>query len=164
MTRAHRAVLSLGANIGDAAATLRSARDHLAADADIEIVATSTLYTTAPIGGPEQPDFTNAVMVIATDLSPMGLLSVIHRIEDLHDRQRTQRWGPRTLDIDIVTFDDEVLDDQDLTVPHPRAYERAFVLIPWLEVDDAAVLPGHGKVIDLVKLIDDQAMTPAGVW
>ena len=157
-------MLSLGANIGDAAATLRSARDHLAADADIEIVATSTLYTTAPIGGPEQPDFTNAVMVIATDLSPMGLLSVIHRIEDLHDRQRTQRWGPRTLDIDIVTFDDEVLDDQDLTVPHPRAYERAFVLIPWLEVDDAAVLPGHGKVIDLVKLIDDQAMTPAGVW
>jgi 2-amino-4-hydroxy-6-hydroxymethyldihydropteridine diphosphokinase len=137
---------------------------QLDADSGTDIVAVSALYNTSPVGGPEQPDFTNAIAIITTDHPPMDLLALVQRIENAHDRQRLERWGPRTLDIDIVAFDELVLHDPTLTIPHPRAHERAFVLVPWLEVDEAAELPGHGRVIDLVGATAEQAISTVGVW
>jgi 2-amino-4-hydroxy-6-hydroxymethyldihydropteridine diphosphokinase len=125
--------------MGDRMVHLQGALDHLL-DAGITIASVSAVYQTAPVGGPEQDDFLNAVVLIDTDLEPHALLSVCQQIEAAHERVREVRWGPRTLDVDIIHVDGVRLDDPDLTLPHPRAHERAFVCIPWLEVDPAASL------------------------
>jgi 2-amino-4-hydroxy-6-hydroxymethyldihydropteridine diphosphokinase len=143
-----RAVLSLGSNLGDRLAQLQGALDGLSARG-IRIIAVSPVYETDPVGGPEQDDYLNAVVVVDTDLDARGLLSMCQSVEAEHDRVREVRWGPRTLDIDIVDFDGVVLDDPDLTLPHPRAAERAFVCAPWLDADPSAVLLG-GPVAALV--------------
>ena len=146
-----RAVLALGSNIGDRLGHLQGAIDALAGD--VEVIAVSGVYETAPVGGPDQGDFLNAVIVVETSLSPHDLLALCQRVETAHDRVREVRWGPRTLDVDIIAMEGILLDESLLTLPHPRAHERAFVCIPWLEVDPAAALP-LGRVAGLTLDVD----------
>jgi dihydroneopterin aldolase/2-amino-4-hydroxy-6-hydroxymethyldihydropteridine diphosphokinase len=151
-------VLALGANLGDPAATLRSAVADLSAEPGIEVRAASGVWQTPPVGGPEQPDYLNAVVLARTRLSPRDLLAACHRVEAGHGRRREVRWGPRTLDIDVIAYADLVVSAPDLELPHPRAAERAFVLAPWNQADPAAVLPGTagGRVADLLRAADDR--------
>lgn len=144
-----RAVLSVGANLGDRFAALQNAIDHLAEHVTVDAV--SPVYETSPVGGPEQPDFLNAVLLVTTSLTPADLVGVGQRVEHRAGRVRGERWGPRALDVDLVVYDDLVSDDPAVTVPHPRAHERAFVLRPWLDADPKAELPGHGPVEALLK-------------
>jgi 2-amino-4-hydroxy-6-hydroxymethyldihydropteridine diphosphokinase len=132
------AVLSVGSNLGDRLAHLR------AAVAVLEPTAVSPVYETAPWGGVEQDDFLNVVVVCDYDASEAWVRA--QRAEAVAGRVREVRWGPRTLDVDVVVADGS---DPDLVLPHPHAHERAFVLVPWLDVDPDAVLPGHGRVADL---------------
>lgn len=131
-------MLSLGSNVGDRLAHLR------AGVAVLEPVAVSPVYETAPWGGVEQPDFLNVVVLCAYDADEAWRRAV--RAEEQEGRVRDVRWGPRTLDVDVVVADGT---DPALELPHPRAHERAFVLVPWLDLDPDAVLPGHGRVADL---------------
>lgn len=144
-----RAVLGIGANLGDRLAALQGAVDALCSEPGIEVVAVSPVVESDPVGGPEQPDFLNAVVEVRTTLGPMQLLELAQRIEHEWHRVRTERWGPRTLDIDIIAMEDLRNDDPVLTLPHPRAHERAFVIVPWRELDPDAHLPGVGAVRDL---------------
>jgi 2-amino-4-hydroxy-6-hydroxymethyldihydropteridine diphosphokinase len=139
-----RAYLGLGSNLGDRLAHLQHAIDALAATSGIGLVAVSSVYETAPVGGPEQDDYLNAVVAIDTSLDPHGLLEAAMSVERLEDRVREVRWGPRTLDVDVLLFDDEQIDAPDLVVPHPRMHERAFVLMPLRDVAPERVptLPG----------------------
>jgi 2-amino-4-hydroxy-6-hydroxymethyldihydropteridine diphosphokinase len=149
---ARRAVLSLGSNQGDRLAMLQGGVDALSTAG--HVVAASSVYETDPVGGPEQADFLNAVVVIETDLDPHALLAAAHAVEAQHARVRQERWGPRTLDVDIIAIGDEVIDDADLVVPHPRADQRAFVLVPWAAVDSDATLPDGRRVDDLLAGLD----------
>ncbi|WP_052462231.1 2-amino-4-hydroxy-6-hydroxymethyldihydropteridine diphosphokinase [Nigerium massiliense] len=149
-----RFALSLGANVGDALGTLREAVAEIAALPGVVVTGVSSVYRTAPVGGVEQDDFCNLVVVGDTALPPRDLSAAVHRIEDAHGRTREVRWGPRTLDIDVLAVGDLRSDDPELILPHPRAHERAFVLVPWAEVDPAAELPGRGRVADLAGAID----------
>jgi 2-amino-4-hydroxy-6-hydroxymethyldihydropteridine diphosphokinase len=139
-------VLSIGSNLGDRMGHLQGALDALSLSVDV--LAISGVYETAPVGGPEQDNFLNAVVIVDTLASPHDVLAVCQEIEAAHDRVREVRWGPRTLDIDVIAIDGVVLDDPALTLPHPRAHERAFVCVPWLDADPSAVLP-QGPVRDL---------------
>jgi 2-amino-4-hydroxy-6-hydroxymethyldihydropteridine diphosphokinase len=125
---------------------LQGALDLLAERVDV--IAISGIYETSPVGGPEQDDFLNAVIIVETTLAPQELLELCQQVEADRDRVREVRWGPRTLDVDIIAMDDMVLDGQALTLPHPRAHERAFVCVPWLDVDADAALP-QGRIADL---------------
>ena len=147
-----RAVLALGSNVGDRAAALRFAIDRLAATDRLRLVAVSPVYETAPVG-PPQPDYFNAVVLVETELEPQELLATAKRVENDAGRRPRERWGPRELDVDVITVDEVALDG-DLVLPHPRAHERAFVLVPWLDIDPAAQLPGRGAVRDLVAALD----------
>ena len=150
-----RAVLSVGSNLGDRLAHLRSAADGLAG----VLVAVSPVYETTPWGGVAQDDYLNAVLVVddpATDAC--GWLVRARALEAAAGRTRVVRWGPRTLDVDVVDVDGSPRADPGLTLPHPRAHERAFVLVPWADVEPEAVLAGHGRVEDLAARVD-----PAGV-
>jgi len=132
-----RAVLSIGSNVGDSLAHLQSVVDGLGE----RVRGVSAVYATAPWGGISQQDFRNAVVVaVDPDLGPRGWLEVAQRLEAAAHRTREVRWGPRTLDVDILTCDDVLSADPELTLPHPRAHERAFVLVPWLDVEPDATL------------------------
>ncbi len=146
-----RAVVALGSNIGDREQAVRAAVAALRSAG--EVLAVSSLHETEPVGGPEQPDYLNAVLLLDTPLGPDALLAFAQQVEDRLGRVRTERWGPRTIDIDIVAYDDVVSDDPDLTLPHPRAHERAFVLLPWLEVEPDAVLPDGRTVASLAEAV-----------
>jgi 2-amino-4-hydroxy-6-hydroxymethyldihydropteridine diphosphokinase len=164
-----RAVIALGANLGDRVRALQSAVDALASAG--KLTAVSGVYQTAPVGGPPQPDYCNAVVLLDTALSAMELLDLAHDIVQAAGRERLERWGPRTLDVDIIAYDDVASDDPVLTLPHPRAHERGFVLAPWAEVAPDATLPGRGRVVDLlanvdtagVRRMDDARLTLPGV-
>jgi 2-amino-4-hydroxy-6-hydroxymethyldihydropteridine diphosphokinase len=148
----------MGANMGDRMATLQSALQALSAALRVEVV--SSVYESAAVGGPEaQPAFLNAVLVADTDLSARDLLALLHDVEARHGRVREIHWGPRTLDLDLLAFGRETSDDPALMLPHPRAHERAFVLVPWAEVDPAFELRGRGSVADLLDAlsVDDRA-------
>lgn len=140
-----RAVIALGANMGDRLAALQGAVDALAVHEHVDVLAVSHVYSTEPVGGPEQDDFLNAVALIDTDLNPHDLLVLAHRIEADHHRTREVRWGPRTLDVDLIDLRDAhgrvVMDTPELTLPHPRAFERAFVCVPWADVEPDRELP-----------------------
>ncbi|PFG40298.1 dihydroneopterin aldolase/2-amino-4-hydroxy-6-hydroxymethyldihydropteridine diphosphokinase [Georgenia soli] len=161
-------VLALGANLGDAVGTLREAVTELAHAAGVSLTTVSPLARTAPVLAPgqaSQPDYLNAVVLGTTTLAPAEVLALAHRVEDDHDRRRTERWGARTLDVDVVAYGDLVSDDPELTLPHPRAHERAFVLAPWARAEPTAVLPGPhgGPVADLAARARDRAtLTWAG--
>ena len=137
-----RAYLALGSNLGDRPTHLQSAVDGLATADGVEIVAISRVYETAPVGGPPQDAYLNAVVAIETALDPHALLALAQRIERDAQRVRAERWGPRTLDVDLLLYDDVRLSDPDLTLPHPRMRERGFVLAPLRDVAPALVDSG----------------------
>ena len=132
--REQRAYLALGSNLGDRAAQLRAAVASLANTAEVSVVAASNVYETAPVGGPEQGPFLNAVVALDTTLSPHELLALAQRLEADAQRVRAEHWGPRTLDVDVLLVGDFVVSDPDLVVPHPRMWERGFVLAPLHDV------------------------------
>jgi len=152
-----RAVLGLGANLGDRAATLQAALDGLGAQT--RIVAVSAIFETAPVGGPAQPDFYNAVVLVETTLAATELLALAHSLETAAGRVRVEHWGPRTLDVDVLAYGDTRSDDPDLTLPHPRAHERAFVVLPWLEVEPAGAIDGYGTLAELASQLGTQLGT-----
>ncbi|HEX6520813.1 MAG TPA: 2-amino-4-hydroxy-6-hydroxymethyldihydropteridine diphosphokinase [Streptosporangiaceae bacterium] len=151
--RRNDAVLSIGSNLGDRLGTLRAAVREIATLPDTELLAVSPVYQTDPVGGPAQPEYLNAVLIVRTGLRPRELLGHVNQIEATHDRVREVRFGPRTLDIDIISYSDQTSDDPVLTLPHPRARERAFVLVPWHDIDADATLP-EGSVADLLAGLD----------
>ncbi|CAB4645785.1 MAG: 2-amino-4-hydroxy-6-hydroxymethyldihydropteridine diphosphokinase [Actinobacteria bacterium] len=160
MTEPVRAVLAIGGNLGKRRKTIRSALKALAVTPGIKKVVCSPLVESAAItaeGVDEtKPNFLNGVVQIQTTLKPKELLKEIHRIETEHGRIRLERWGSRTLDIDIITYADVLKTDKELTIPHPRAFERAFVMVPWSMLDPDAVLPGHGLVRELAVPLQEK--------
>ena len=148
-----KVVFSLGSNQGDSAAILTEAVEFLSETPDLIIVDVSPVYQTAPVGGPEQDDFLNLVVVAESTLEPLTLLDRAFAIEDNFGRTREVVNGPRTLDIDIIMVRKRI-GESDLELPHPRAHERAFVLVPWLDIDATGVLEGRGPIADLVKRVD----------
>jgi 2-amino-4-hydroxy-6-hydroxymethyldihydropteridine diphosphokinase len=154
-----RAFLGIGSNLGDRAALLQGAVDGLAATDGITVVAVSPVYETEPVGGPEQPEYLNAVVAVDTDLTPRQLLEVAQRLEREAGRVRGERWGPRTLDVDVLLVGDEHVEEPDLVVPHPRLYERAFVMVPLADLDPMLapwVPPGEGVRRSEVELAEPQ--------
>jgi 2-amino-4-hydroxy-6-hydroxymethyldihydropteridine diphosphokinase len=149
-----RAVLAVGANLGDRLGTLQGCAQAIDRLPDTDVVAISPVYETAPVGGPPQPDYLNAVLIVQTGLRSLELLEAAHRIEADFGRVREERFGPRTLDIDIISYADEVSCDPVLTLPHPRAHERAFVLAPWYDIEPRAELPARGSVGQLLAGLD----------
>lgn len=139
-----RAVIALGSNLGNPKVNLDSAVALLREST--EVIAVSTFYRSAPIGGPVQPDFLNAVCLIESELPAIELLSLLHGIEKSLGRQRLQHWGPRTLDLDLIQYGALLSKSVELELPHPRAHERRFVLEPWYEIDADAVLLTHGRI------------------
>lgn len=158
---ARRAFLSLGSNLDDRVALLAAAREALAALPATRVVAASRLYETAPQERHDQPPFLNQVVVVDTGLEPLDLLHECQRIESEHGRRRTERFGPRTLDIDILLFQDVESDDPALTLPHPRMARRAFVLVPLQEVWSLARgMPDYDVAGLAHKLSREQAVRP----
>ncbi|MFL5766348.1 MAG: 2-amino-4-hydroxy-6-hydroxymethyldihydropteridine diphosphokinase [Actinomycetota bacterium] len=135
------AYVGLGSNLGNRLENLRSAVRDLARTPGIRFVRSSSVYETAPVGGPEQGNFLNAVVEVSTELEPVGLLEAMRRIENELGRVRAARFGPRTIDLDLLLYGDEHIEEPELTVPHPRMHERAFVVVPLTELG-AAILPG----------------------
>ncbi len=144
-----RAVISLGANIGNPHEQMELAIAMLKESTDL--IAISSLYTTKPVGGPEQPDYINAVCIIESDLPAMDLLDLLHGIEKTLGRERNERWGPRTIDLDLIQYGTLLSAADELTLPHPRAHERRFVLEPWHEIEAKAILLTHGPISDLLE-------------
>lgn len=146
----------MGANLGNRAGTIAAAMERVGATAGVSVIAISTLVETVAIrpDGPDDthPNYLNGVALVDTTLSAPALLAVLHDVENEFGRTRTERWGDRTLDLDLIVFGD-LIEDGNLVVPHPRAHERAFVLAPWLELDPDAVIPGHGTVRDLLEAV-----------
>jgi 2-amino-4-hydroxy-6-hydroxymethyldihydropteridine diphosphokinase len=149
------AVISLGSNLGNRLETLQGAVDALEDTPGVRVKAVSPVYETEPWGVEpgSQPSYFNAVVVLKTTLPPASLLERAHAVEEAFHRVRDERWGPRTLDVDIVAYADVTSDDPQLTLPHPRAHERAFVLAPWHDVDPQAQLTGRGTVAELLSAI-----------
>ena len=150
----NQVVFSIGSNLGDRLENLQNAVDRIAETPNIILVDISKVYETKPVGSVQnQPDFLNIVVIADSTLEPMTLLERAHAIEDAYGRERTIVGGPRTLDIDLITVGKRTSDTDELVLPHPRAHERAFVLVPWLDIEPTAVLP-EGAVKDLVLRID----------
>jgi 2-amino-4-hydroxy-6-hydroxymethyldihydropteridine diphosphokinase len=143
------AYLGLGANLGDRLANLQRAVDLLTGAPGVTVVRSSRVYETEPVGGPRQPDFLNAVLEVRTDLSPQDLLRACLDVEATMGRVRTERWGPRPIDVDVLTFDDRTIDEPGLVVPHPRMHERGFVLVPLAELTADPTLPGGRRLASM---------------
>ena len=159
-----RACIGLGGNIGDVQATLRSAFDAIAALSGTRLVARSRLYRTPAWGVEAQPDFFNAAALVETVLGPHALLDALLDIERVHGRERAadgSRWGPRTLDLDLLLHGDAVIDAPGLVLPHPQLHLRAFVLVPLADVAPDAIVPGHGRVSALLQALDTGGIVPA---
>ena len=152
------AVIAIGSNLGDREATFAAAVRTLGDSEGIELTAISTPIETVALrpegDDADAPAYLNGVVLVRTTLSPRALLSLLHEIELKHGRVRAERWGDRTLDLDIIDYAGLQSAADDLTLPHPRAHERAFVLRPWAEVAPEAVLPGHGRVADLLAALE----------
>lgn len=144
-----RCYVGLGSNAGDRLANLRSAVDLLQAGEHVRVLRSSRVYETDPVGGPPQPDFLNAVIEVETELEARELLDRCLGVERSLGRERVERWGPRTIDLDLLTYDGAEMDEPDLIVPHPRMHERAFVLVPLLELDADPPLPGGRRAAAL---------------
>lgn len=165
--RQARVVIAMGSNLGDSVETLHDAVISLFAWVDI--VEVSPVVETDPVGGPDQPAYLNAIVTATTHLAPSTLLAGLHEIERAHGRTREVHWGPRTLDLDLIQYGDPVFDTDvrmetsTLTLPHPRAHERAFVLVPWLQAEPEAALRVGGevrRVADLVRELDVSGVRP----
>jgi 2-amino-4-hydroxy-6-hydroxymethyldihydropteridine diphosphokinase len=149
-----RAYVGLGANLGPREVTLLRAADLLAAADGVEVVALSQLHETEPVGLLEQPPFLNGAVAIDTSLAPRALLELLLGIERALGRVRDERWGPRTVDLDLLVYGDERIDEEGLHVPHPRLHERRFALEPLAELDPALEIPGLGSVSALLQGLD----------
>ena len=154
-----RVAFGLGSNLGDRVGHLTAAVAGLSTGG-VRDVRVSSAYETDPVGGPAQPDYLNAVAVGETSLAATELLTLAKSLEFREQRVRTVRNAPRTLDVDILALGEVVLNTEQLTVPHPRAYERAFVLVPWAEVDPGFVVPGRGPVAELAQAVDASGVRP----
>ena len=146
-----KAVIALGSNLGDRELNIDSAVAEIAKI--IEVTHLSTNHETDPVGGPDQPKYLNAVLIAESLLAPDELLKALLAIESRLGRVREIHWGPRTIDLDLIIVDDEKIHSPDLVLPHPRAHERRFVLEPWAEIDPDAVLPGHGRIEEILLRI-----------
>jgi len=146
-----KAVIALGANIGNPQEQMDIAVALL--KESLEVTAVSSYFTTVPVGGPEQPDYLNAVAIAESDLPAAQLLALLHGIERSLGRERIEHWGPRTIDLDLIQYGSILSYADELTLPHPRAHERRFVLEPWAEVEPDALLLTHGKISDLLALL-----------
>lgn len=146
-----KVVIALGSNIGDTKANLDLALTMLREATDVKQV--SSYYSTKPVGYTDQPDFLNAVCIIETELPAMALLAMLQGIEKVMGRERKIKWGPRTIDLDIIQYGDLISKAEELTLPHPRAHERKFVLEPWHEIEPDAILLTYGKISDLLNSI-----------
>lgn len=143
-----KAVIALGANIGNPKEQMDLAVAMLREST--EFIALSSYYTTKPVGGPEQPDYINAVCIIESELPALDLLSLLLGIEKSLGRERNEKWGPRTIDLDLIQYGNLLSKADELELPHPRAYERRFVLEPWHEIEPDAILLTHGKISELL--------------
>lgn len=149
------AVLSLGSNIGDRLANLQGAIDALADTPEVRLVEVSSVYETTPLDAPEDaPDFLNVIVLADTTLSVAFLLDRAQAVEAAFGRERGDRNAPRTLDVDLIVVGERLSDTEELTLPHPHAHERAFVLVPWHEIDAEAHIPGRGKIAELLADLD----------
>jgi 2-amino-4-hydroxy-6-hydroxymethyldihydropteridine diphosphokinase len=144
-----KAVISLGANIGEPQANLTLAIALLREAADVTAV--SSFLKTKPVGGPDQPDYLNAVAIVESDLPAKDLLALLNGIETAMGRTREIHWGPRVIDLDLIQYGGLLVNDEKLTLPHPRAHERRFVLAPWFEIEPEAILLTHGRISDLLN-------------
>ena len=144
-----KAVISIGANIGDPKANLDLAVGLLREAT--EVIAISSYLQTKPVGGPEQPDYLNAVAILESDLPAKDLLALLNGIETAMGRTREIHWGPRVIDLDLIQYGGLLVNDEKLTLPHPRAHERRFVLAPWFEIEPEAILLTHGRISDLLN-------------
>ncbi len=151
-----RAVIGLGANLGDPAAQLHAAIAALGRLPETHVLAVSSFYRTAPVGYLAQPEFVNAAATVETTLAPRALLAALQAIEAAAGRERRFKDAPRTLDLDVLLYDDRVTDEPGLTIPHPRLHERAFALAPLVEIEPDAVVPGQGRAAELLARCADQ--------
>ena len=143
-----RAYLGLGSNLGDRLENLRRAV-ALLGERGVRVLRSSRVYETDPVGGPPQPDYLNAVVEVEASGTAAELLSAGLEVEEAMGRERRERWGPRVIDLDVLTFGDQTIDEPGLRVPHPRMHERAFVMMPLLELDPDPLLPGGRHAADL---------------
>ena len=150
------AYLALGSNLGDRLEHLRVAARKLESTKGIDVVRSSRVYETEPVG-PPQPQYLNAVIEVDTTLMPRELLDAARGVEDSLGRVRAERWGPRTIDVDILLYDEQTVDEADLVIPHPRMHERGFVLVPLGELDADAMLPGGRR-------LSSHRLSPDGVF
>lgn len=153
------AYVALGANLGDPASTIRAAFGALANLPESRIVRCSSLYRTAPVGITTQPEFINAVAALATTLAPESLLDALFDIETRFGRQRAEKNGPRTLDLDLLLYNDQFIDLPRLTLPHPRLHLRAFVLYPLAEIAPTLIIPGRGSIASWLPAVAHQGIT-----
>jgi 2-amino-4-hydroxy-6-hydroxymethyldihydropteridine diphosphokinase len=161
-----RAFIGLGSNLGDREEHLRQAVRALDSAPGITVKQVSSVYETEPVGGPSQPDYLNAVVEIDTQLGPRAIFEACMTIEHALGRERAteEHWGPRVIDLDLLTIGDLVISDPDLEIPHPRLAERAFVLVPFSEIAPYIDVPGQGKVHELEeRLLVNHAVKPVGV-
>ncbi len=158
------ALLALGGNLGDVELAMRETLDALDRIPGIHVRATSPLVKSAPMGGPPQPDYLNAVVRVTTSLTPRELLAACHGIEIVHGRERSVQNGPRTLDIDIIDFDGTEGVSDDLQLPHPRVAGRGFVLVPWTLMEPDAVLPGLGSVREAARPLQETVQVVVDPW
>jgi 2-amino-4-hydroxy-6-hydroxymethyldihydropteridine diphosphokinase len=151
-----KVVYSIGSNLGDRLGNVQGAVDAISDTPDVIVVDVSSVYETTPVGGPaDSPQFLNIVVVAETTLEPRTLVERAFAIEEAFGRARDgERWGPRTLDVDLIMVGNAVVDQEDLRLPHPLAHERAFVLVPWYEVDPTAEIVGKGAIGDLLSKAD----------
>ena len=154
--RTRTVVFGLGSNLGERLDNLQGALDGLFEAPDMKRVVVSPVYETKPMGGPPQPYYLNIVVLAETMLEGTAVLERAQGVEEALHRLREVRWGPRPIDVDIVALGEERSTEPELTLPHPRAHERAFVLRPWADVAPESTLPGHGRVADLVTAVADQ--------
>jgi 2-amino-4-hydroxy-6-hydroxymethyldihydropteridine diphosphokinase len=151
----HRVHIGLGANVGDRTGTIEQALVEIGRLPGTRVAKASSIRETPPMGGPPQPDYLNGAALVETELEPIELLTEVKSIERSLGRRPGERWGPRSIDIDLLTFDDRVIDTEELTVPHPRMTQRRFVLEPLAEIDPDGRHPTEGKTFaELLKELD----------
>jgi 2-amino-4-hydroxy-6-hydroxymethyldihydropteridine diphosphokinase len=155
-----RAVIALGSNLGDRGEHIQSAVQQIDAIEGVKLVKLSGIvesYAVTPAGVDQsKPKYLNAVAIVDTSLKAKELLAELQNVENQHGRVRLEKWGSRTLDLDIIDFGGQLKAGKELTLPHPRAYQRAFVIVPWAQVDPQGVLPGHGSVAELAQDLNDK--------
>ena len=148
-----KAVVAIGANLGDPQENIDLALALLSEATDVRAV--SSMYRTQPVGGPDQPDYINAVCIIESELPAAQLLSLLHGIEKSLGRERIEHWGPRTIDLDLIQYGTLLSSAEELLLPHPRAFERRFVIEPWHEIEPDAILITHGRIDQLLASLLD---------